>query len=70
MFHSKTVPGAASSWIQALKAVSVKLQVAVLPAVSVAVQVTVVVPIGKIVPDAGEQTTVTPGQLSEADGVT
>jgi hypothetical protein len=39
--------------------VTVKLQVAiVLPEVSVAVQVTVVVPTGKVDPDAGSQLTV------------
>lgn len=37
-----------------------------LPEVSVAVQVTVVVPTGKTEPEAGLQTTVTPGQLSLA----
>ena len=36
----------------------------VLPAASVAVHVTVVVPTGKKLPDAGEHTAVTPGQLS------
>ena len=46
--------------------VTVKLHVAVFPDASVAVQLTVVVPIGKVEPDAGEQTTVTPGQLSVA----
>ena len=43
-------------------------QVAVLPAASVAVEVTVVVPTGKRLPDAGTLATVTPGQLSLADG--
>jgi hypothetical protein len=47
----------------------VNVQLEVLPAASVAVQVTVVVPTGKNVPDAGEQTTVTPGQLSVAVAV-
>ena len=46
--------------------VTVKLHVALFPDVSVAVQLTVVVPTGKVEPDAGEQTTVTPGQLSVA----
>lgn len=41
-----------------------KLQVAVLLEASVAVQVTVVVPTAKIVPEAGTQLTVAPGQLS------
>jgi hypothetical protein len=46
--------------------VTVKLHVAVLPDVSVAVQVTVVVPLGKVNPEGGTQTTFTPGQLSLA----
>jgi hypothetical protein len=46
--------------------VTVNVQVAVLPDASVAVDVTVVVPLGKKLPDAGELTTVTPGQLSVA----
>jgi hypothetical protein len=49
--------------------VTVKVQVAVLPELSVAVQVTVVVPLGKVEPEGGLQTTVTPGQLSAAVGV-
>jgi len=49
--------------------VTVKLQVAVLLDASVAVQVTVVVPIGKQAPLGGLQTTVTPGQLSDAVAV-
>ena len=49
-----------------LNTVTVKLQVAVLPEASVAVQVTVVTPVGKQLPEGGVQTTVTPGQLSEA----
>ena len=44
--------------------VMVKLHVAVLPVASVAVQFTVVVPFGKNDPDAGEQITLVPGQLS------
>lgn len=51
------------------KVVTVKLHVAVLPEASVAVQVTVVTPVGKQEPDAGLQTTVTPGQLSVAVAV-
>jgi hypothetical protein len=39
--------------------VTVKLQLVLLPQSSVAVHVTVVVPAGKVVPDAGVQTTVT-----------
>ena len=46
--------------------VTVKLQVAVLPAASVAVLVTVVVPTAKLLPLAGALATVTPGQLSVA----
>ena len=49
-----------------MKTFTEKEQVAVLPEASVAVQVTVVVPGGKGEPDGGTQTTVTPGQLSEA----
>src|SRR5262249_4048643 len=41
-----------------------KLQDALAPPESVALQVTVVVPNGKTDPEAGAQTTVTPGQLS------
>ena len=48
--------------------VKVKLHVAVLPELSVFVQVTVVVPCGNVDPDAGVQTVVAPGQLSEAVG--
>ena len=46
-----------------------KVQLAVLPPPSVAVQVTVVVPTGKVAPEAGEHVTVAPEQLSEAEGV-
>ena len=46
--------------------VTVKEQLAVLPEASVAVPVTVVVPFGKVEPEAGLATTVTPGQLSAA----
>ena len=46
--------------------VTVNVQVAVLPEASVAVPVTVVVPTGKVLPDTGLNTTVTPGQLSLA----
>ena len=48
--------------------VTVKEQLAVLPAASVAVAVTVVVPTGNAVPEAGVLVTDTPGQLSEAEG--
>ncbi len=46
--------------------VIVKVQLSLLPAASVAVLVTVVVPFGNVEPDAGLETTVTPGQLSVA----
>jgi hypothetical protein len=49
--------------------VTVNVQEALFPDVSVAVQVTVVEPFGNAVPDAGEQTTVAPAQLSVAVGV-
>jgi hypothetical protein len=52
----------------AVSTVTVKLQLVLLPEVSVAVQVTVVVPIGKVEPEAGLQTKPTPGQLSETTG--
>ena len=48
---------------------TLKAQVAVLPEASVAVQVTVVVPVGKLEPEAGLHDVVTPGQLSEAVGL-
>jgi len=48
--------------------VTVKEQVAVLPDVSVATQLTVVVPFWNVVPEAGVQVVVTPGQLSLAVG--
>jgi hypothetical protein len=51
------------------RTVTVKEHVAVLPAASVAVAVTVVVPKGKVLPDAGTATTVTPGALSVATTV-
>ena len=44
--------------------VTIKLQVAGLPAASVAAQLTGVVPFGKVEPDDGVQLTVAPGQLS------
>jgi hypothetical protein len=54
------------SRIQTSKIVTVMVneQVAVFPEASVAVQVTIVVPDGKLLPDGGVQTAVTPGQLS------
>ena len=49
--------------------VTVNVQLAVFPLPSVAVAVTVVVPIGKVLPEAGTTITVVPGQLSVAIGV-
>jgi hypothetical protein len=48
--------------------VTVNEQVFILPAASVAVDTTVVVPTAKTDPDAGTDTTVVPGQLSDATG--
>src|SRR5689334_867854 len=48
--------------------VTVKLHDAVAPPESVAVQLTVVEPSGNAVPEAGMQTTTTPGQLSVTTG--
>ena len=48
--------------------VTVKVELAVFPAASVAVQVTRVDPTGKVLPEAGLHTTLTPGQLSIAAG--
>ena len=48
--------------------VIVNVHVPVFADASVAVHVTVVVPIGNEEPDAGTQTTVAPGQLSDAVG--
>jgi hypothetical protein len=47
----------------------VKEQEVILLLASVAVQETVVVPTGKHIPEAGEQLTITPGQLSVGVGV-
>ena len=68
-FQSNTMLGLLSSCKQTSNAVTVKLQVAVLPEASVAVHVTVVVPTGKHDPEGGLHITVTPGQLSEGTGV-
>ena len=57
-----------SSCRQRSKAVTLKVQLAVLLDPSVAVQVTVVVPSGKQLPDGGVQTTVGIGQLSVTTG--
>jgi hypothetical protein len=61
MFAGQVIPTAATT-------VTLKVQVLVFPAASVAVQVTVLVPTGKVVPEGGLQTAVTPGQLSVAVG--
>ena|SRR5262249_41962770 len=66
--NNTTLAGLLSSCRQALKTLTLKLQLAVLPEVSVAVHVTVVVPAGNVEPDGGTQAVVTPGQLSEAVG--
>ena len=47
---------------------TLKEQLAAFPVLSTAVQFTLVVPEGKAVPDAGLQSTRTPGQLSVAVG--
>ena len=49
--------------------VTVNVQIPIVPPESVAVHVTVVVPFGKKLPDAGEQVTVVPAQLSLGIGV-
>jgi hypothetical protein len=48
---------------------TLNVHVWVLPDASVAVQVTVVVPAGNVVPEAGLQLAVAPGQLSVGVGV-
>jgi len=64
MLAGQLIAGASVSLI-----VTLKVQVPVSVAASVAVQVTVVVPLAKVLPDAGTQATVAPGQLSTAVGV-
>lgn len=64
MFAGQVTVGA---WLSTT--VTVKVQVPVRLAASVAVQVTVVTPLAKLLPEAGEQATVAPAQLSEAVGV-
>jgi hypothetical protein len=49
--------------------VTVNVQLCVLSDASVAVHVTVVMPFGKVEPEAGEQAAVAPGQLSPGVGV-
>jgi hypothetical protein len=65
----KTVPGFESSCKQTLNTPTLKLHEAVLLDISVAVQITVVAPTAKQEPLGGLQTTLTPGQLSEAVAV-
>jgi hypothetical protein len=64
MFAGHTIDG---GWVSLT--VTVNVQVAVFIAASVVVHVTVVVPTGKVDPDAGEHTVDAPGQLSTAAGV-
>ena len=65
MFAGQVIDGACVSFT-----VTVNEQLAGLPAASLTVQFTVVVPFGKVAPDAGLQTGVpTPVQLSLAVGV-
>src|SRR5438874_11441041 len=52
------------TWVSLM--VTVNVQALVLPLVSAALQVTGVTPLLKVVPEAGEQALVTPGQLSVA----
>ena len=61
MFGGHVIVGACIS-----TTVTVKVHIEMLPDESVAVEVTVVVPFGKLDPDAGALTTETPGQLSVA----
>jgi hypothetical protein len=64
MLDGQVIAGAVES-----STVTVKLHVPVLPDVSVAVHVTVVVPTGKLEPDAGAHMTVGVPQLSVPAGV-
>jgi len=61
-------PGQVTIGPSVSRTVTVKLQLFAFPLVSVAVQVTVLVPLAKVVPLAGLQSTLTPGQLSVAAG--
>jgi len=63
------LPGEVSEGSAVSLTVTVKVQALVFRLASVAVQVTVVVPLLKLVPLAGVQLTVDPGQLSLAVGV-
>ena len=64
MLDGQVATGASVSLIE-----TEKVQEAVLPEASVTVQVTVEEPLGKVAPEAGEQLTVWPGQLSAPVGV-
>ena len=64
MFAGQVIAGACVSCT-----VTENEHVPVFPTASVAVHVTVVVPTGKVEPDAGTHTIVAPGQLSEAVAV-
>jgi hypothetical protein len=68
VLSKSTVEGFESSCKQAPKTDTVKLHTAVLRDASVAVQMTVVTPCGKHAPAGGLHNTVTPGQLSVAEG--
>jgi hypothetical protein len=68
VFHISNVVAIESSCKPALKTLTVKLQLAVLPTASVAVQVTVVTPRLKVEPEGGKQTVGTAPQLSVAVG--
>jgi len=68
VFTSTTLVGLLSSCTHRSNVVTANEHVAVFPEVSVAVHVTVLVPIGKQLPEAGEHTTVAPGQLSVTTG--
>ena len=59
--------GKAGCWVSFT--VVMNVQVPIAPPESVALQVTVVVPTGKKEPEAGEQATVAPGQLSFGAGL-
>ena len=63
MFAGQVIEG---GWLSLT--VTVNWHEPLFPDVSLAVQVTVVEPFAKADPDAGEQTTDTPGQLSVAAG--
>jgi hypothetical protein len=66
MFAGQVTVGACVSWIVTVK---VHVVFGLFGDASEAVHVTVVVPTGKVEPDAGAHETVTPGQLSAPVGV-